>query len=234
MKLRVLAATMAALTLAAGSAVAQDITTEQGKLSYALGYDYGQSLHQLIARGEQVDINALVKGVQDAHAQRDPSVDPEQLRPAVQAFQQREQQRAEQARAEYEKVAGENMARSNQYLATHKAQSGVRTLSNGAQVRVLESGNGAKPTMASNVQLEVSGPYPFGEKPQEVQPARQIPSILVNQVELPAMQQVLTEMNAGSKWEVVLHPDNAYGADPRTGFPPNVAVAFEVRLVSVK
>ena len=66
MKLRVLAATLAALTLVAGTAVAQDTTTESGKLSYALGYDYGQSLHQLIARGEQIDVNALVKGVQDA------------------------------------------------------------------------------------------------------------------------------------------------------------------------
>ena len=71
MKLRVLAATLAALTLVAGTAVAQDTTTESGKLSYALGYDYGQSLHGLIARGDQIDINALVKGIQDAHAKRE-------------------------------------------------------------------------------------------------------------------------------------------------------------------
>ena len=234
MKLRVLAATLAALTLAAGSAVAQDISTEEGKLSYAFGYDYGQSLHQLIDRGEKIDINALVRGVQDAYAKRDPAVAAEQLRPAVQAFQQREQQRGEQAKAEYEKAAAENLARSNQYMATHKAQSGVRTLPGGAQVRVLETGNGAKPTMASTVQIEVAGPFPWGERPQQPQPAKQIPSIVVSQVEMPAMREVLTQMGAGSKWEVVLPPDKAYGADPRTGFPPNVAVLFEVRLVSVK
>ena len=234
MKLRVLAATLAALTLAAGSAVAQDISTEEGKLSYAFGYDYGQSLHQLIDRGEKIDINALVRGVQDAYAKRDPAVAAEQLRPAVQAFQQREQQRGEQAKAEYEKAAAENLARSNQYMATHKAQSGVRTLPGGAQVRVLETGNGAKPTMASTVQIEVAGPFPWGERPQQPQPAKQIPSIVVSQVEMPAMREVLTQMGAGSKWEIVLPPDKAYGADPRTGFPPNVAVLFEVRLVSVK
>ena len=38
MKLRLLAATVAALTLIAGIAVAQDTTTEKGKLSYSLGY----------------------------------------------------------------------------------------------------------------------------------------------------------------------------------------------------
>ena len=234
MKLRVLAATLAALTLAGGSAVAQEITTEEDKLSYAFGYDYGQSLHQLIARGEKIDINALVRGVQDAYAKREPAVAADQIRPAVQAFQQREQQRAAQAKAEYEKAAAENMARSTQYLATHKAQSGVRTLPSGAQVRVLETGTGAKPTMSSTVQLEVAGPYPWGERPEQAQPAKQIPSIVVSQVEMPAMREVLTQMGAGSKWEVVLPPDKAYGADPRSGFPPNVAVQFEVRLVSVK
>ena len=34
--------------------------------------------------------------------------------------------------------------------------------------------------------------------------------------------------------EVALPPDKAYGADPRTGFPPNVAVVFEIKLISVK
>ena len=234
MKLRLLAASMAALTLVAGTAVAQDTSTEKGKLSYALGYDYGQSLHQLLARGEQLDINALVKGIQDAHAKRDPSVPAEQLRPAVEAFQKREQQRAQQAKAEFDKMAAETLAKSNQFVAQHKQRSGVRVLPGGAQVRVLENGTGAKPTMSSNVQLEVAGPYPFGQRPQQVQPAKQIPSIPVNQVEMPAMREVLTQMPAGSKWEVVLPPDKAYGADPRTGFPPNVAVQFEVKLVSVK
>ena len=234
MKLRVLAATLAALTLAAGTAVAQDTTTEKGKLSYALGYDYGQSLHQLIARGEQIDVNALVKGVQDAYAKRDPAVPAEQLRPAVQAFQQREEQRVQQAKAEYDKAAAENKTRSTQYLAQHKGQTGVRTLPSGAQVRALETGTGAKPTMSSTVQLEVAGPYPWGQRPTQPQPAKQIQSIQVSQVEMPAMREVLTQMPAGSKWEVVLPPEKAYGADPRTGFPPNVAVLFEVRLVSVK
>ena len=234
MKLRLLAAALAATTLVAGTAAAQDITTEQGKLSYALGYDYGRSLQDLLERGEQIDVNALVKGVQDAYAKREPSVPADQLRPAVEAFQKREEQRLQQAKDQFEKLATENLARSGQYLTQHKAVSGVRTLPGGALVRVLEAGNGAKPTMTSTVQLEVAGPYPWGQKPSQPQPAKQIPSIPVNQVEMPAMREVLTQMPAGAKWEIVLPPDRAYGADPRTGFPPNVAVMFEVRLVSVK
>jgi peptidylprolyl isomerase len=49
-----------------------------------------------------------------------------------------------------------------------------------------------------------------------------------------AMRETLLQMPAGSKWEVSLPPDQAYGADPRTPFPPNVAVQFEIKLISVK
>ena len=41
-------------------------------------------------------------------------------------------------------------------------------------------------------------------------------------------------MPAGAKWEVTLPPERAYGANPNTPFPPNVAVQFEIKLVSVK
>ena len=48
------------------------------------------------------------------------------------------------------------------------------------------------------------------------------------------MREALPQMPAGSNWEVALPPDKAFGADPRSPFPPNVAVVFEVKLVSVK
>ena len=61
MKLRLLAATVAALTLTAGIAAAQDTASEKGKLSYYFGYDFGRSLAD---SGEQIDVNTLVKAVQ--------------------------------------------------------------------------------------------------------------------------------------------------------------------------
>jgi peptidylprolyl isomerase len=61
-----------------------------------------------------------------------------------------------------------------------------------------------------------------------------MPSTKVSEIEMPAIREVLTQMPAGSKWEVTLPSDKAFGADPRSPFPPNVAVVFEVKLVSVK
>lgn len=231
MKLRLLAATVAALTLTAGFAVAQDTTSEKGKLSYYFGYDFGRNLAE---SGEPVDVNTLVKAVQDGYAKKQPAVAADQLRPAVEAFQKRQQAKAQQAKAAFDKASAENKTKSNQFLTQNKAKAGVKVLPSGVQYRVVENGTGAKPSLASNISLEVGGPYPYGQHPAQGDQPQKIPSVKLSEVEMAAMREVLALMPAGSKWEVVLPPDKAFGADPRTGFPPNVAVAFDVKLVSVK
>lgn len=232
MKLRSLAVAVAALALS-GAALAQDTTSEKGRLSYYFGYDYGNNLNELTARGEQLDIDSVVKGLQDAFAKREPAITAEQLRPAVEAFQQRERARAEQACAQYEKAAADNKTRSDSFLAENRAKAGVQTLAGGVQYRVIEAGRGAKPTTGSSVALEVAGPFPYGQRPAEVR-VQNVPEIKMADVELQAMRDVLLQMPVGSKWEITLPADKAYGADPRLPFPPNVAVQFEVKLVSIK
>jgi peptidylprolyl isomerase len=228
MKLRLIAAAVAALALTAGNAVAQDTSTEKGKLSYALGYDLGLNALQ---SGEQVDVNTMIKGLQDGYAKKQPAVPVEQLRSALQNMQQRQQAKA---KAAWDKASAENKTKSDAFLAQNKTKAGVKSLPSGVQYRVIENGTGAKPTQTNTVQLEVAGPYGFGERPAQARPAQSIQAIKVSEIEMPAMREALLQMPAGSKWEITLPPDKAYGADPRTPFPPNVAVQFEVKLVSVK
>lgn len=228
MKLRLIAVAVTALVLTSGQVVAQDTSSEKGKLSYALGYDLGRNAAE---SGEPLDVAAITKGLQEGFAKKQPSVPVDQLRTAVQNMQQRQQAKA---KAEWEKAAAANKTRSDTFLTANKAKAGVKTLPSGVQYRVIETGNGAKPTQASTVQLQVAGPFAFGERPAESRPAQDIPAVKVSEVEMPAMREVLLQMPAGSKWEVTLPSDKAYGADPRNGVPPNMAVQFEIKLVSVK
>jgi peptidylprolyl isomerase len=234
MKLRLLTAALAATALLAGTAVAQDISSDKGKLSYYFGYQTGGNLAELAGRGEQIDIASVIKGLQDAYNKKDPAIKPDQLRPAVEAFQKREEARAQQAKANYDKAAAENKTKSDAFISQYRSQAGVKSLPSGALYKVLANGTGAKPTMASTVQLQVSGPFPWGQRPAQPQAPQTMPDMKLSAVEMPAMRDALSQMQAGSKWEIALPPDKAYGADPRTGFPPNVAVVFEVTLVSVK
>jgi len=227
MKLRLIAVAVAALTLTAGSAFAQDTSTEKGKLGYALGYDLGRNAAE---SGEALDVNTIVKGLQDGFAKRDPSVPVDQLRTAVENMQKRQ---AEKAKQQWDQAAAQNKTRSDSFIAQNKAKPGVQSLPSGVQYRVIEAGNGAKPTQSSTVQLEVAGPFPWGERGQNAQ-ARPMPELKLSEVEMPAMREVLMQMPAGSKWEVTVPADQAYGADPRTGIPPNMAVQFEIKLASVK
>lgn len=231
MKLRLMAVATAALVLSAGLANAQDTTSEKGKLSYALGYDAGVNIAGLAARGEQIDIATVVKALQDAYAKKEPTVPVDQLRTTVQNMQKRQEAKA---KAEWEQAAAQNKTKSDAFVNANKAKAGVKVLPSGVQYRVVENGTGAKPTQASTVQLEVAGPYAWGERPAQARPAQAIPAMKLSEIEMPAMREVLLQMPAGSKWEVTLPADKAYGADPRTPFPPNVAVQFDIKLVSVK
>lgn len=230
MKLRLLAAaTVAALTLTAtGLASAQDTSSAKGKLSYALGYQLGR---ETIESGESLDLATMTKALQDGYAKKDPAVPVDQMRDAYQAMQQRLQAKA---KADFDAAAAQNKTRSDAYLAQNKAKAGVKSLADGVQYRVEEVGTGAKPTPASMVELEVSGPYPWGQQPTPAKPAQKMSSTKLSEIEMPAIREVLQMMPQGSKWEVVLPPDKAFGNDPRSPFPPNVAVQFEIKLVSVK
>jgi peptidylprolyl isomerase len=233
MKLRLLAATCAALTLASGMAMAQDMTSEKGKVSYYFGYQFGRDLAE---SGEQVDLATAYKAMQDGYAKKQPSITEDQMRPAVAAMQKRQQAKMEQAKASFEKAAAENKTKSDQFLAANKAKAGIKTLPSGVQYRVIETGSGAKPTTASTIDLEVLGPFGFGQRPAEASAAKPQPlkGVKMTEVEMTGMREALQQMPAGSKWEVFLPPAMAYGANPRSPFPPNVAVSFEVKLVSVK
>jgi len=227
MKLRLIAAAVAALLLTAGNAVAQDTSSEKGKLSYALGYDLGRNAAE---SGEQVDINTIIKGLQDGYAKKQTAVPVDQLKAAVEAMQKRQN---DKAKAEYEKVAAANKAKSDTFLAQNKSKSGVKMLGPNIQYRVIQAGSGAKPTLSNTVSLEVSGPYPYGERPAQVPPPKPT-ELKLSAIQMQSMREVLQQMPTGSKWEITLPPAQAYGADPRTPFPPNVAVQFEIKLVAVK
>ncbi|MFC0679060.1 FKBP-type peptidyl-prolyl cis-trans isomerase N-terminal domain-containing protein [Lysobacter korlensis] len=228
MKLRLIAVAVAALVFTSGQVAAQDTSSEKGKLSYALGYDLGRNAAE---SGEAIDINTMIKGLQEGYGKKEPSVPVDQLRTALQNMQKRQQ---EKAKAEWEKAAAQNKTKSDAFVAANKAKAGIKTLPSGVQYRVIDAGQGAKPTQASTVQLQVAGPYAWGERPAQARPAQEIPAVKVSEIEMPAMREAILQMPAGAKWEITLPADKAYGADPRTGFPPNVAVQFEVKLVAIK
>jgi peptidylprolyl isomerase len=236
MKLRLLAATLAAMTLVAGSAFAQTTPApDKNALSYALGYDLGRNL---VESGEAVDINTVVKALQEGYGKKEPTVPVAQLRTAVETMQKRQM---EKAKAAFDKASVENKTKSDAFLAQNKSKAGVQSLPGGIQYRVIEAGSGAKPTQASNVTMQYKGSLSDGRtfvdtfSPQQGQTTAPAPmAIKVSEIPLAGLREAIVQMPTGARWEVVLPADKAYGNTPQSPVGPNQAVVFEVKLVSVK
>lgn len=226
MMLRWTVALLAALMMT--TAVAQDTTSDKGKLSYALGYKIG---HDFTEQKLDIDLNTVIRAIQDGYAKRDPSVPMEQMGAALEAMQKK---MVEEARAEWERAAAENKRKSDAFLAQNRTKTGIQVLSSGIQYRVIESGSGAKPTANSNVALHFRSSISTGQEFASTYQGNEPVTMKVGEFPMPGMQQVLPMMAQGSRWEVFLPSDQAYGDNPRSPIGPGQAVVLDIKLVEVK
>lgn len=232
MKLRLLAALVAVLGV--GAAMAQDTTSEKGKLSYAYGFRIGA---ELTDSKLDVDLATVLRGIQDGHAKKDPAVPMEQMQASLKAMGEKLQA---QARAEFEKAAAANKAASDKFMAANRSKSGVIVLPSGVQYRVIEEGTGKQPTAAGEVRLHFRGSLytgqDFASSYANAQPGQEPEPVAFKVSEFPVegVRDVLPLMKAGSRWEVFVPADKAYGNSPRSPIGPNQAVIFDIKLIEVK
>lgn len=225
MKLRLTAALVAALCM--GGALAQDTSSEKGKLSYAIGYEIGKDFTE---RKMEVDLNTVIRGVQDGYAKKNPAVPEAEMQAALEAMQQ---SMVEQARAEFEKLSAENKTKSDAFLAQNRTKSGVVVLPSGIQYRVIEDGTGNRPTANSQVKIHFRGSLSTGLEFASTYQGNQPLTLQVSQAPLPGLKEILPLMKQGARWELFLPPEQAYGDTPRSPVGPNQAVVFDVRLVEI-
>lgn len=243
MKLHAIAASVAALTLSAGVAMAQSAparpaapaarpaapaqlpVVDKTHASYAFGWKLGQELH---GSEEPIDIATVVRGLQDAFGQKQPAYTEQQLQTAYSGFQERMQAKAREA---FMKALADNKTQSATFLAQYKAQQGVITLPSGVMYRVVKAGTGAKPTGNSEVQIAfrsflaaVGVPLSGVQTPAPFK---------VSAAPIPAIKETLPLMQQGAVWEVVIPPGGNLGPGQNAQFAQQ-AIALQVELGSVK
>ena len=226
MKLRWTVALFAAMTT--GAVMAQDPASEKGKLSYAIGYEIGRDFTE---KQLDVDVNTVIKAIQDGYAKRNPTVPAEQMRVALENMQKK---MLDKAKAEFDRVSGENKRKSDAFLAANKAKTGVQSLPSGIQYRIIETGTGAKPTVNSAVKVHFRGSLSTGQEFASTYQGNEPVSMKVSDAPLPGLKAVLPMMTAGSRWELFLPAEQAYGNTPRSPVGPNQAIVFDVKLIEVK
>jgi FKBP-type peptidyl-prolyl cis-trans isomerase FklB len=120
------------------------------------------------------------------------------------------------------------------FLAANKTKEGVVTLPSGLQYKILKEGTGPKPTPADSVVCNYRGTLIDGKEFDSSYKRGQPATFPVGQV-IKGWTEALQLMPVGSKWQLFVPPDLAYGdrgAGPDIG--PGATLIFEVELISIK
>ena len=143
-----------------------------------------------------------------------------------------EKQRADQA-AKEEKLYGPNRRAGEEFLAENAKKEGVVTLHSGLQYKVLVKGEGEVPKKTDKVQVHYEGRLvdgtvfdasnKHGDKPMEFRPDQVIKGCT----------EALTMMPVGSKWQLYIPYNLAYGNRDSGTIKPYSALIFDVELVGI-
>jgi FKBP-type peptidyl-prolyl cis-trans isomerase FklB len=195
--------------------------------SYSLGYQFGQSMK---AQGVDLDLEIYASGIRDALSGATPQLSPEEIRTVVMELQKK---LAAARQKGIQEIADKNLAESKAFLEENKKKDGVVTLPSGLQYQVLSEGSGKTPKATDSVTVNYRGTLIDGKEFDSSHKRGQPATFQVGNV-IRGWTEALQLMKEGSKWQIFIPPQLAYGDRSAGPVPPNSTLIFEVELISVK
>jgi len=128
----------------------------------------------------------------------------------------------------------ENKAAGEKFLAENATKEGVKTTASGLQYKIIKEGNGEIPTDSSTVKVNYRGTLIDGTEFDSSYKRNEPASFPANRV-IKGWTEALTMMPVGSKWEVYIPYDLAYGEN-QSGqlIKPFSALVFEIELLEIE
>jgi FKBP-type peptidyl-prolyl cis-trans isomerase len=208
---------------------------EKDKVSYSLGVDIGRTLQKF-----QLDLNeaALSRGIADVLGSKPMAMTDQELQETLAAFQQKMMAKQQEAMSkkqdEMKVVAAKNKVDGKKFLDENAKKAGVKTTASGLQYKVIKEGSGDKPTDADVVETNYRGTTIDGKEFDSSAKHGSSFSFPVNGV-IKGWSEALKLMPIGSKWELYVPSDLAYG-DEGAGedIAPGSTLVFQVELLSIK
>ena len=198
---------------------AEPAMDEAAKMQYALGYQLGKDLVTVEPRPKD-----LQRGVEDGRTGAKPKLTEAEMETALMTLQQRvNEQRTKTQAADAEKARAAGQA----YLAANASKPGVTKTASGLQYRVVTQGSGKKPTTSDTVTVHYKGTLVDGTEFDSSYKRGQPATFPVSGV-IPGWTEALQLMAIGSKYELAIPPDLAYGSQ---GPLANQVLLFEVELL---
>jgi FKBP-type peptidyl-prolyl cis-trans isomerase FklB len=206
------------------------LETQKDKLSYSIGLNVG---HNLGRDSIAINPDAFIRGLLDAGLDSAARLMTDaQVQETIMAYQAEQRTKLEEG----SKVAGEkNKKEGEAFLELNKKKPGVVTLPSGLQYKVLVAGKGKTPKLSSTVTTQYSGKLLDGTEFDSSYKRGEAATFECTRV-IKGWTEALQLMKEGSKWELYIPPDLAYGPAGTGGgaIPPNATLIFQIELISVK
>jgi len=199
---------------------------QKAKDSYSLGYEFGDNLKR---QGAEIDIGVLISAIKDALDGKKPVLSPEEIRDTL--MQVRKKSTVLQDRR-YRELSAKNLNEGKAFLDENKTKEGVHILPSGLQYKVLREGEGPTPKATDIVTFHYRGTMIDG-KEFDSSYARGKPSTVHVFGVIEGWTEALQLMKVGSKWQIFVPPDLAYGDRQYNRIQPNSALIFELELLSI-
>jgi FKBP-type peptidyl-prolyl cis-trans isomerase FklB len=184
--------------------------------SYSIGQEIGSSFR---SDGLPLEIESLLAGIRDGLNDAQPKFDEETC---TQALHQLGVLRLQS-----------HVARNRAYLEKNSQAEGVKVLPSGLQYKVLKEGAGASPKLTDRVRAHYRGEFIDGTEFDSSMGQGEPAEFPVNGV-IPGWTEALQLMKPGSRWQLVIPSNLAYGEAGRRGaIPPHATLVFEVELISI-
>jgi len=208
-------------TPAAASKTAAPVVlkTQRDKESYAQGMSIGTGLRN---QGLSLDPALVARGLKDAQSGAKTAMTEDEARAVLTQLRQEVQQ----------KMGAKGREEGEAFLAANKSKEGVVALPSGLQYKILKEGTGPKPTASDTVACNYRGTFINGTEFDSSYKRGQPVSFPVSGV-IKGWTEALQLMPVGSKWQLFIPSDLAYGDSGRPGIAPGSTLIFEVELLSI-
>lgn len=222
------AATPAPAAPAAATAPAKSKFTE-AQIAEAYGWYTGMRMGLNQLGFTRAEVEAMARGLQGAASGAQPSFDPKEIGPELEAFM------AKKNEAFMSKLHADNVALGTTFFAKLKENKNVVELPSGLRYEITKPGTGATPKVGQQVTIHYTGTLASGQvfdsSIERGQPAEMI--LAPNQL-IAGMVEGLQKVSVGGKIKLYIPASLAYGDEGNQGIPPAATLIFDVELLGVK
>ncbi len=204
------------------------LKTEKDRISYGIGMDIGESMKR-----QSIDINpdVLAQGIKDVFSGGKLLLTEEELRNTMENFNK--DMMAKQ-KIQMQELSDKNKKEGEAFLAENKKKEGVVSLPSGLQYKVIKEGEGNIPKATDTVTVHYRGSLIDGTE-FDSSYGRGEPIIFPVKGVIPGWSEALQLMKTGSKWQLFIPSNLAYGERGKGGIiGPNATLVFDVELLSIK